>query len=130
MYVLDTNTLIYFFKGQGKVADRLFQHSPKQLAIPSIVLYELQVGILKSNSPAKRGKQLSEMLSVIKLLPFAEKEAECAASIRAKLESAGTAIGTYDLLIAGTAKANSATLVTHNSKEFSRVDNLLLEDWY
>jgi tRNA(fMet)-specific endonuclease VapC len=39
-------------------------------------------------------------------------------------------IGTDDTLIAGTALAHGATLVTRNSKEFSRIQGLKLEDWY
>ena len=62
MYVLDTNTLVYFFKGVGKVAERFLATSPQDIAIPSIVLYELEVGIAKSVSPSKRRKQLNELL--------------------------------------------------------------------
>ena len=54
MYVLDTNTLIYFFKGVGGVAYNLLRVPPREIGIPSIVLYELQVGIAKSNLPKKR----------------------------------------------------------------------------
>ncbi|MBW4444179.1 MAG: PIN domain-containing protein [Plectolyngbya sp. WJT66-NPBG17] len=54
MYVLDTNTLIYYFKGQGQVAQTLGNISPQEIAISTIVFYELQVGIIKSTSPAKR----------------------------------------------------------------------------
>jgi predicted nucleic acid-binding protein len=48
MYVLDTNTLIYYFKGQGKVAQNLAKVSAHEISIPTIVLFELQVGIAKS----------------------------------------------------------------------------------
>jgi len=58
------------------------------------------------------------------------KEAQSAAMIRASLEKAGTPIGPMDTLIAGTALANQGTLVTHNAKEFSRVDDLQMTDWY
>jgi len=58
MYLLDTNTLIYFFKGMGNVAQELLSKSPKEIGIPSIVLYELEVGIAKSKSPRKRLQQL------------------------------------------------------------------------
>jgi tRNA(fMet)-specific endonuclease VapC len=52
------------------------------------------------------------------------------ADIRAKLEKSGTPIGPYDLLIAGTAMSNNAVLITNNTKEFSRVPNLLIENWF
>lgn len=130
MYLLDTNTLIYFFKGMGNVAHRLLGEAPKNIAIPAIVLFEMQVGIAKSPSPSKRGKQLAELLSTVSVLPFGAHEAESAARIRAQLESRGLVIGPYDILIAGTAMAHHATLVTHNTNEFSRIDNLQIEDWY
>lgn len=130
MYLLDTNTLIYFFKGLGNVAENLLSKSPKDISIPSIALYELEVGIAKSNSPKKRKKQLESLISRITVLPFASKEAEVAAVIRAELENIGTPIGPYDTLIAGIALSSNATLVTHNTKEFNRVEGLSLEDWF
>ena len=47
MFVLDTNTLIYFFKGQGRVAEHFLGKSPKEVGIPAIVLYELELGIAR-----------------------------------------------------------------------------------
>lgn len=130
MYLLDTNILIYFFKGIGDVAETLLTKSPKDIAIPSIAIYELEVGIAKSKSPKKRKKQLETLISRIAVLPFASKEAEVAAMIRAELEKTGTPIGPYDTLIAGIALSANAILVTHNTKEFSRVEGLSLEDWF
>ena len=57
-YVLDTNTLIYFFKGQGNVPQRLLATPPTEIGIPAIVLFELEVGFAKSKSPQKRKAQL------------------------------------------------------------------------
>ena len=130
MYILDTNTLIYFFKGMGNVPSKLLATSPKEIAIPSIVLYELEYGIAKSNSPRKRQAQLNEICSVVKVLPFNSQEARCSALIRANLEKKGAPIGPYDLLIAGTAVAYQGILVTNNTKEFNRVPDLKLENWY
>jgi tRNA(fMet)-specific endonuclease VapC len=130
MYVLDTNTLIYFFKGVSNVVDNLLDKTPNEIGIPSIVVYELEVGIAKSTSPRKRIRQLEEVTSLIKILPFTEREARMSAKIRANLEKKGTPIGPYDLLIGGTARTHRATLVTHNTKEFGRIVKLQLEDWF
>ncbi|MEA5552133.1 type II toxin-antitoxin system VapC family toxin [Anabaena cylindrica UHCC 0172] len=130
MYVLDTNTLIYYFKGQGKVAQNLANVSAQEISIPTIVLFELQVGIAKSTSPAKRTQQLQELLSRVNLVLFDREAAFAAAKIRAELEQQGTPIGQIDVLIAGTAIALQSTLVTHNVKEFSRVSGLAIVDWY
>jgi tRNA(fMet)-specific endonuclease VapC len=130
LYILDTNTLIYFFKGAGNVADMLLSKSPKDIGIPAIVLFELALGIAKSTNPTKRKIQLDLLVSHVNIFPFGAKEAESAAMIRADLEKKGMPIGPYDTLIAGTALAANAILVTHNVREFERVSALTLEDWY
>ena len=130
MYLLDTNTLIYFFKGLGDVANILLSKAPKDILISSIVLYELEVGIAKSTKPKKRTIQLESLISRVKISSFGAQEAKVAATIRANLESKGTLIGPYDTLIAGTALSNNATLVTRNTKEFKRIKSLKIEDWY
>jgi len=130
MYVLDTNTLIYFFKGMGKVSQNFLATSPSEIAIPAIVLYELEYGIAKSTSPKKRQAQLREICSLVEILPFGNKEARLSASIRAQLEKKGIPIGACDVLIAGTALVNHGTLVTNNTKEFSRIPKLKIANWF
>lgn len=130
MYALDTNTLIYFFKGKGRVVDRLLATSPANVAIPAVVAYEIETGIAKSTNPDRLRNQFDGLLSVVRLLPFAANEARHVARVRAYLENAGTPIGPLDTLIAGTALANGLALVTHNTKEFNRVPGLQLEDWF
>ncbi len=130
MYVLDTNTLIYFFKGLGGVSKRVLAVPPKQISIPSIVLYELEVGIARSTSPKKRRKQLEDFTSLVKILPFGTEEARSAASIRVDLEKKGRPIGPYDILIAAVALTSQSILVTRNTSEFSRIKGLRLENWY
>nr|VFJ42672.1 MAG: tRNA(fMet)-specific endonuclease VapC [Candidatus Kentron sp. FW] len=130
LYLLDTNTLIYFFKGMGNVGKILLSKSPKEIAIPSVVLYELEVGIAKSNNPRKRKRQLDSLVLHTAVLPFTAKEAAVSAKIRAELENRGNSIGPLDNLIAGTALCANAVLVTHNTKEFGRIEGLKIEDWF
>ncbi len=129
-YCLDTNTLIYFFKGLGDVSNRLLTTPPGEIAIPTVVIFELEVGIGKSTSPRKRITQLQEITSLVNIISFAQSEAKCAAGIRIKLERQGIPIEPYDILIAASALANNSTLVTHNKREFERVVGLKIEDWY
>jgi len=129
-YVLDTNTLIYFFKGLGDVSKHMLAQSPSELAIPTVVLFELEVGIAKSTSPRKRKSQLQEITALVNVLPFGTAESKSTAQIRVKLEKQGLPIGPYDVLIAATALANNMILVTHNQKEFGRIESLKIEDWY
>ncbi len=130
MLALDTNTVIHYFKGRGKVAVRMLAIPPERIAIPSVVVFEIEVGILKSGETSKRRRQFSELLEAVTIFPFTQAEAQTAARIRTGLERQGTPIGPLDVLIAGTALAQGATLVTRNTDEFSRVPGLELENWY
>ncbi len=130
MFALDTNTLIYFFKRAGRVGERLRNTSPSEIGVPSVVLYELEVGVALSPQRENRRQALDAFLQVIRVLPFDEAAARAAAAVRRTLEQAGTPIGPLDTLIAGTAIAHSAVLVTHNAREFGRVRGLKAVDWF
>jgi len=74
--------------------------------------------------------QLEELISIVAVLQFGRNEAKSAAQIRFQLEKQGNIIGPFDILIAGTAQANQGALVTHNTREFKRIKNLEIVDWY
>jgi tRNA(fMet)-specific endonuclease VapC len=128
--VLDTNTIIHYFKGLGRVAEKLLTTPPRQVKVPSLVVYELEVGIRKASEPQKRREQLRILLLSVTVLPFHLREAEVAAKVRMELEAKGLPIGPVDVLIAGTALAHGATLITRNTREFERVEGLMVENWY
>ncbi|TVQ24493.1 MAG: type II toxin-antitoxin system VapC family toxin [Spirochaetaceae bacterium] len=130
MYVLDTNTLIYFFKDQGSVAKMLLSTPPAEVAVPAVVVYELETGIKKSQQPERRMQQLGALLDATRVLQFDRACAAESARARAELERLGTPIGPIDVLIAGTVLAHDGILVTHNVQEFRRVSGLRLSDWY
>lgn len=130
MVALDTNTVIHYFKGLGKVAERLHATSPAKLAVPSVVVHELEVGVLKSDHPQQRRQQLYTLLAHLTVLPLGDGEAKTAARVRVQLEAQGFGIGPLDTLIAGTALHYGATLITRNTREFERVEALRVENWY
>jgi tRNA(fMet)-specific endonuclease VapC len=130
MFALDTNTLVYFFNGAGRVKDRLLATPPRDVAIPAVVVYELEAGIWQSDRPEKRRRQLDQLLVLTTILPLDRKSSAAAAELGAALEKRGMPIGPRDTLIAGTAMAHGATLVTHNTREFKRVDGLKIIDWF
>ena len=130
MYLLDTNTLIYFFKGQGKVPERLLAVPPGEIAVPSVIVFEIETGIAKSRESERLRQDLDDFLTMVTVLPFGMPEARSAARIRAGVESVGIRIGPYDTLIAATALANALVLVTRNVREFSRIDGLQVENWF
>jgi tRNA(fMet)-specific endonuclease VapC len=130
MYLLDANTVIDLFKKRGRVAERVLATPPGEIALASVVLFELEVGAEKSNRPEAHRRQIRELARLARRVPFGPAEARSAARVRVALEERGQRIGPYDTLIAGTALARGAVLVTHNSSEFGRVDGLRIEDWF
>ena len=129
-YLLDTNICIYLIKKHSpEILDRLREHSPQDVAISTITLFELQYGVEKSQYKQRSEDALNKFLLPLNIIDMDRSAALEAAVIRAQLENKGISIGPYDLLIAGLARSQDMTLVTNNTKEFKRVVNLRLEDW-
>jgi len=129
IYLLDTNTCIYSIKREPAMLRRLQEHSPDDLGISAITVAELWFGAAKSSRPHSTRASVDAFLKPFEILPFASEAAEEYAQIRAQLEKAGLPIGERDLLIAAIAKSRRLTVVTHNVREFSRVDGLKVDDW-
>lgn len=130
MFLLDTNTVIDYFRGKGKVAEHLLALPPSEVGLPAVVAYEVWIGVLGSQNAQRRQSQLERFLSVVAVVPFDAMVARRAAQLRHALERRGEGIGPMDTLIAATALAHNATLVTRNVKEFGRVQGLAVSNWY
>jgi tRNA(fMet)-specific endonuclease VapC len=130
MYLLDTNTCIGYLKGRAVgVRQRLEAIPSTDIFVCSIVKAELFYGAMKSSNPERTLVRQQEFLNQYVSLPFDDQSALIYGRIRAFLAIHGTPIGPYDLQIAAIALANNLTLVTHNTREFSRVPGLRLDDW-
>jgi len=112
-----------------RLAERLRFVPRTQVRLSSVVKAELIYGARKSGRIADNLRVLEEFFGTVASLPFDDRCAEEYGLIRAELERAGTPIGPNDVLIAATARAHGAVLVTHNVREFSRVAGLRIEDW-
>nr|WP_315209606.1 type II toxin-antitoxin system VapC family toxin [uncultured Albidiferax sp.] len=130
MFLLDTNTLIYLFKQQGQVAAHLQSHPAREVFIPSVVLFELEYGVVRSTRPALQRAGIDLALKAYGVVGMDYASAKAAAGVKHTLEVAGTPIGPCDQLIAGIALANDMVLVTRNTREFERVPGLRVENWY
>jgi tRNA(fMet)-specific endonuclease VapC len=130
VYVLDTNVVLDYLRERGKVAANLIAVPPGQIALPAIAAYEIWVGVLGSQNPPRRRAKFEEFLSMVPVLEFDAAIAEQAAELRHAMERRGEAIGPLDTLIAGTALAHDASLVTRNVREFARVPGLEVVNWY
>ena len=130
MYLLDTNACIHILNGSSpKLTGRLQHHRPSEIRLCSVVKAELLYGARKSARPHQNLRLLDELFAVVGSLSFDDDCAGHAGTIRHDLERVGAPIGPYDLMIAATAIAHDAVLITHNVGEFSRVLGLKLEDW-
>lgn len=138
IYLLDTNTCIgYISRRSLSIFHRLTSISRQDVVLCDIVKLELYYGAFRSSRQQRNLVVLSEFFSEFVSLPFDGRAAEIGGKIRAQLAALGTPIGSNDLLIAALAKrlrrrftlANNLTLVTHNTREFSRVVGLQIEDW-
>lgn len=130
IYLLDTNTCIQFLTGRSdSVMAHMKSLHPSQIRLCSIVRSELAYGALKSSRPLDNFSKQMNFCNRFISLPFDDRDAEECGKIRAGLSSAGKIIGPWDLQIAAIALVNRVTLVTHNTREFSRIAGLALEDW-
>jgi tRNA(fMet)-specific endonuclease VapC len=130
MYLLDTNIISYWMRGDSSVVNRIKSHSPSELSLSTITLAEILYGIEKSTiKKNERRAKIDRICSQLEIHPFDEPAAEKYGLIRARLEREELIISERDLQIASIAMANRICLVTHNTKEFNRIKDLSVEDW-
>ena len=131
MYLLDTNICIYFMKNQNTLlSQKVLLHKPSELFLSTITVFKLEYGVEKSNWVKENREKLAMFLAPFNILPFTTDDAIIAGKLRAYLQKQGTPIGPYDIQIAAQALSKNYTLISHNVKEFKRVPNLKLEDWF
>lgn len=130
IYLLDTNACIaYLNRPESGVRLRLETLPRQDVAVCSVVKAELFYGAMRTSNPERTLAKQQTFLNQYVSLPFDDRSALIYGQIRAQLAASGTPIGPYDLQIAAIALANNLTLVTHNTREFSRVEGLRIEDW-
>ena len=129
-YLLDTNICIALIRQRpAGLLQRLTALEPGEVGLSSITLAELIYGAAKSSQTEQNLAALEQFLLPLELVNFDDSAATAYGQIRAGLEREGKVIGSMDMLIAAHALGLNTILVTNNTKEFSRVSGLLLEDW-
>jgi len=130
IFLPDTNACITLLRQRD---DRLIARwrsvKVSDIVLCSIVIYELRYGAQRSSNPSREHSKLDLFLNPFNSLPFDDQCARRCAELRADLEANGEVIGPHDLQIAAIALQHRLTLVTHNSREFSRVAGLTIDDW-
>ncbi len=127
-YLLDTDTVSFALRGQGEVGARLREHQPSDVSISSITLAELRYGVDRKGS-RKLHALIDTFTGAMEVAAFDEHAAREFGRIGSILADRGTPIGELDVLIAAHAVALRCTLVTNNSRHFSRVPGLAVENW-
>lgn len=130
MYLLDTCAVSDFVKGDHGTLLKIKSAHPSDLFLSTISYMEIEYGLQKNPQKTQSIQGvLHDFLDSIHLLEFGIEEARCAGIIRADLMKKGTPIGPYDILIAATAVRHNLKLVTSNTNEFQRVQDLVCENW-
>ncbi len=129
-YLLDTNICIYIAKKSSPALLARFEKLPAGETGMSVVTYlELIYGARKSQRVATNLSTIHELTAAIPVLPLDTSCADHFGRLRVDLERRGVPIGAYDLLIASHALSLNSTLITHNTREFSRIPHLKMADW-
>jgi tRNA(fMet)-specific endonuclease VapC len=127
-FMLDTDSVSYALRGQGRVGARLVEHVPSQICISSITAAELHFGAERRDSKKLR-RLIETFTSTVAVMPFDDESALTFGKVASRLVEKGRPIGQYDALIAAHALALEVTLVTNNEKHFGQVDGLKVVNW-
>jgi len=127
--MLDTDTVSFSWRGQGEVAARIVAHPPSELCVSAVTIAELRFGADKRESRNLHAK-IDTFIATVEVVPFDEVCARHFGAIASTLAREGTPIGDRDVMIAATAVAVKATLITRNIQHFKRVRDLRVENWY
>jgi tRNA(fMet)-specific endonuclease VapC len=129
-YLLDTNACIRYLNETAiSIARRITQAGRRNVGTSSIVIEELYFDAFRSARVVENVAKIRLFAATLEVWAFDSRAAHESARIRAHLAGIGQTIGPFDNLIAGTALACGATVVTNNVGEFGRVPGLRVEDW-
>jgi tRNA(fMet)-specific endonuclease VapC len=129
-YLLDSNIWIYAMNGRHPALREKLEGLPlSSVFLSSIVAGELAFGWENSANPVVTQRKVEQFLKHFPELHTDGATARVYGKLRQSLQSRGTPIGMNDFWIAAQAIAHKMVLVTHNTREFARVDGLKLEDW-
>ncbi|HEU5116624.1 MAG TPA: type II toxin-antitoxin system VapC family toxin [Isosphaeraceae bacterium] len=129
-YLLDTNACIQYLRQRDSaIVARIASMTPASLRLCSVVKAELYHGACCSQQVGENLVKVENFVRPFLSLPFDDDAAREYGHVRYDLQSRGVMIGPHDLQIAVIALIHGLTLVTHNTREFSQVTGLMLEDW-
>ncbi|MCU0754915.1 MAG: tRNA(fMet)-specific endonuclease VapC [Xanthomonadales bacterium] len=128
-FLLDTNIVIYVIKNRPAIARERFMRHQDQLCISTVTMMELVYGAERSQQIERNLRDIEQFAARLEVLPYDTAAAIHTGQIRAELARIGQPVGPYDQMIAGHARSRGLVLVSNNTREFSRISGLRLEDW-
>lgn len=128
MYLLDTNICVAIIKGNRSVLET-FTPKRSDCALPIVVVSELYKGAYCSTKVDSNLRTVKGFVERLPVVTFDHSAAEDFGRIQAELRKIGRPTGDMDALIGAIARSSSATLITHNTKDFQNIPRLKLEDW-
>lgn len=129
MFLLDTDTVIYMFKGRPQVLENIRNHAADFLRLSVVTLMELYHGAYKSQRPTANMARVRALEAGVTVLPLSPEIADVFGMQKAALEKNGTPLDDFDVAIAATALLHNLTLVTNNQRHFQRIEGLRLVNW-
>jgi len=127
-YLLDTNICIYYFKGQFGLKEKIEEKGFQEFAISEITLAELIYGAEKSQRKEQNLKVVEDFADKITIIPILTS-IRIYGKEKARLKTKGKIISDLDLFNGATSIVNDMILVTRNTKEFERLNDIKLENW-
>jgi len=128
MILLDTNVVVAFLNGEGSVLKRI-KDEIDRIALSPLVIAELDYGAKVSHKAKENLENLYRFVDIVQVVPFDIECAKVFGTIKSRLRSLGKPTGEIDALIAATALAHDATLVTANKRHFENIEGLKVEIW-
>lgn len=128
-YLLDTDTLIFWLKGNKNIEKKALHIGLEQLSYSIISYAELYFGAYNSQQIEKNLNSIEMVKQKLTLTHFDTNAAQLFGKTKAHLKQQGKIIMDADIMIASIAQSNDLTLVTNNVKHFSRIEALKIENW-
>lgn len=128
-YLIDTDILIFSLRGNPSVQSNFKKNESIPKALSIISFGELLVGAKKSVKPETNLALVYRLRVLFPIIQIDVPIMELFSDLKVRMQANGRIIDDMDLLIASTAMTLNYTLVTNNSKHFSKVNGLKLENW-
>ena len=128
MILLDTNVVIAFFNGNQAVL-KMIQSEIGRIALSTLVVAELDYGAKASQKAKENLEKLHRFVDIVRVIPFDLECEKIFGTIKSKLRKIGKPTGETDALIAATAMAHRALLITSNKRHFENIEGLKVESW-